>query len=48
MQRDVTITLRVGFAPRRPNEFLTYDFRYHALSLTTEVVPVREAERNLG
>jgi phage tail sheath protein FI len=46
--RDVTITLRIGFAPRRPNEFLTYDFRYHALSLTTEVVPVREAERHLG
>jgi hypothetical protein len=47
-RRDVTITLRVGFAPRTPNEFLTYDFRYHALSLTTEVVPVRDAERHLG
>ncbi len=47
-ERDVAITLRVGFAPRRPNEFLTYDFRYHALSLTTEVVLVREAERHLG
>ena len=46
--RDVAITLRVGFAPRAPNEFLTYDFRYHALSLTTEVVPVRDAERHLG
>jgi hypothetical protein len=46
--RDVAVTLRVGFAPRRPNEFLTYDFRYHALSLTTDVVPVREAERHLG
>lgn len=45
---DVTITLRVGFAPRLANEFVTYDFRYHALSLTTEVVPVRDAERNLG
>jgi hypothetical protein len=46
--RDVTITLRVGFAPRTPTEFLTYDFRYHALSLTTEIVPVRDAERHLG
>jgi uncharacterized protein len=46
--RDVAITLRVGFAPRAPNEFLVYDFRYHALSLTTEVVPVRDAERHLG
>jgi len=47
-ERDVTIALRVGFAPRAPNEFLIYDFRYHALSLTTEVLPVRDAERNLG
>jgi phage tail sheath protein FI len=46
--RDVTVTLRVGFAPRIANEFLVYDFRYHALSLTTEVVPVRDAERHLG
>jgi phage tail sheath protein FI len=46
--RDVALTLRIGFAPRAPNEFLTYDFRYHALSLTTEVVPVRDAERHLG
>ncbi len=46
--RDVTVTLRVGFAPRVANEFLVYDFRYHALSLTTEVVPVRDAERHLG
>jgi hypothetical protein len=45
---DVVVTLRIGFAPRAPNEFLTYDFRYHALSLTTEVVPVRDAERHLG
>jgi len=40
--------LRIGFAPRTPNEFLTYDFRYHATSLTTEVRPVRDAERHLG
>ncbi len=46
--RDVTIALRIGFAPRAPNEFLTYDFRYHAASLTTEVRPVRDAERHLG
>ena len=46
--RDVTITLRVGFAPRAANELLMYDFRYHATSLTTEVVPVRDAERHLG
>lgn len=45
---DVRITLRVGFAPRTANEFVTYDFRYHALSLTTEVVPVRDAARHLG
>lgn len=45
---DVVLTLRVGFAPRAPNEFLTYDFRFHALTLTTEVVPVRDAERHLG
>ena len=46
--RDVTIALRIGFAPRVPSEFLTYDFRYHAASLTTEVRPVRDAERHLG
>ena len=46
--RDVAIALRIGFAPRAPNEFLTFDFRYHAASLTTEVRPVRDAERNLG
>ena len=46
--RDVAIALRVGFAPRAPSEFLTYDFRYHAASLTTEVRPVRDAERHLG
>jgi hypothetical protein len=46
--RDVTTTLRVGFAPRTPNEFLAYDFRYHASTLTTEIVPVRDAERHLG
>jgi hypothetical protein len=45
--RDVTIALRIGFA-RAPSEFLTYDFRYHAASLTTEVRPVRDAERHLG
>jgi hypothetical protein len=45
---DVAITLRVGFAPRAANELLIYDFRYHAASLTTEVVPVRDAERHLG
>jgi hypothetical protein len=46
--RDVAIALRIGFAPRAPNEFLTYDFRYLAATLTTEVRPAREAERNLG
>lgn len=45
---DVTITLRIGFAPQKPNEFLVYDFRYHERSMTTEVVPVLDAERNLG
>lgn len=45
---DVTVTLRVGFAPRRPNEFLIYDFRYHERAMRTEVVPVLDAERNLG
>jgi phage tail sheath protein FI len=44
----VAITLRTGFAPRAPSEFLAYDFRYYALSLTTEVRPVRDAERHLG
>jgi hypothetical protein len=46
--RDVPITLRIGFAPRAPNEFLVYDFRYHAASLSTEIIPVRDAERHLG
>jgi phage tail sheath protein FI len=46
--RDITIALRIGFAPRAPREFVTYDFRYHAASLTTEVRPVRDAERHLG
>jgi phage tail sheath protein FI len=45
---DVTVTLRIGFAPQKPNEFLVYDFRYHERSMTTEVVPVLSAERNLG
>ncbi len=47
-ERDVAIALRIGFAPRAPHEFLTYDFRYHAATLTTEVRPVRDAERHLG
>ncbi len=47
-QRDVAIALRIGFAPRAPNEFLTYDFRYRSSSFTTEVRPVRDAERHLG
>ena len=37
---DVAITLRIGFAPERANEFVTYDFRYHERSMTTEVVLV--------
>jgi hypothetical protein len=45
---ELSIALRVGFAPRTPNEFLTFDFRYHAATLTTEVRPVRDAERNLA
>jgi phage tail sheath protein FI len=45
---DVAIALRIGFAPRAANEFLTYDFRYHSATLTTEVRPVRDAERHLG
>jgi phage tail sheath protein FI len=45
---DVALTLRVGFAPRAPNEFLVYDFRFHALTLDVEVVAVRDAERYLG
>jgi hypothetical protein len=45
---DVAITLRVGFAPERPNEFVTYDFRYHESSMTTEIVPVSDAEAHLG
>jgi hypothetical protein len=47
-RRDVRISLRIGFAPRTPSEFLTYDFHYHAASLTTEVCAVRDAERHLG
>jgi phage tail sheath protein FI len=43
-----TIVLRIGFAPRAPNEFVTYDFRFDASTLTTEVRPVRDAERHLG
>jgi hypothetical protein len=46
--RDIRIALRVGFAARAPNEFLTYDFRYLAATLTTVVRPVRDAERHLG
>ena len=46
--RDVAVALRIGFAPRALGEFLTYDFRYHAASLTTEVRPVRDVERHLG
>jgi len=44
---DLTV-VRIGFAPRAPNEFLTYDLRYRATSLTTEVRAVRDAERHLG
>ena len=42
------IALRVGFAPRAANEFVTYEFRYHASTLTTEVRAVRDVERHLG
>jgi hypothetical protein len=35
-------------APQRPNEFLTYDFRYREAAAATEVVPVPDAERHLG
>ena len=45
--RDV-VTLRVGFAPRAPSEFVAYDFRYKATTLTTEIRPARDAERHLG
>jgi hypothetical protein len=45
---DVSITLRIGFAPERANEFVTYDFRYHERSMTTEVVLVADAESHLG
>ena len=44
----VAITLRVGFAPERPNEFVTYDFRFRETTMTTEVVAVVGAERQLG
>jgi phage tail sheath protein FI len=44
----VAVTLRVGFAPRRANEFLVYDFRYHERAMRVEVVPVVAAERGLG
>jgi phage tail sheath protein FI len=44
----VAITLRIGFAPERPNEFLTYDFRFREPTMTTEVVAVPGAERRLG
>lgn len=46
--RGAPITLRIGFAPLAPREFLTYEFRYHAATLTTEVRPIRDAERHLG
>ena len=45
---DVAVALRIGFSPRAPNEFVIYDFRYHASTLTTEIVPVGDAERHLG
>jgi hypothetical protein len=44
----VAITLRIGFAPERPNEFVIYDFRFRETTMTTEVVPVASAERRLG
>jgi len=47
-RKGVAITLRVGFAPERANDFHTYDFRYHEPSMTTEVVLVPDAERHLG
>ena len=46
--RDIMVALRIGFAPRAPNEFVAYDFRYYAATLTTEVRPARDAERHLG
>jgi hypothetical protein len=45
---DVTITLRIGFAPERANEFVTYDFRYHERSTAAEIVLVADAESRLG
>jgi phage tail sheath protein FI len=48
LEQGRDVTLRIGFAPRAPGEFLNYEFRYRAASLTTEVRPVRDAERHLG
>ncbi len=45
---NAAITLRIGFALQRPGEFLVFDFRYLERGMTTEVVPVLDADRYLG
>jgi Bacteriophage tail sheath protein len=45
---DCALRLRVGFALKRPNEFLVYDFRFHGETTSTEVVPVLDADRYVG
>jgi Bacteriophage tail sheath protein len=45
---DEAITLRIGFALRRASEFLVFDFHYKEHGMTTDVVPVLDADRYLG
>jgi phage tail sheath protein FI len=45
---DAAISLRVGLAPERPNEFLTYDFRYREAAAASDVIVVPDAVRHLG
>jgi hypothetical protein len=42
------LTLRVGFALQRPNEFLVYEFRYSSGATEVTSVPVLDADRYVG
>ena len=46
--RHRPLTLRIGFALQKPNEFLVYEFRYDERNMSTQTVPVLDAEYHVG
>lgn len=45
---ETPLTLRVGFALHRPNEFLVHDFRYSTGATEVATAPVLDADRYVG